>query len=606
MMNKLNPNKIDQLIDATERIGVIGSPSSTSEFSLDILGSAVTQKLVGELALFRYLQDNSQHYALGQITEITLQNSWHEDPTIRSLIRQRGRVDAVSERQDTHRGKMTFSAVFASSSHGYRPSILGTVPATGTPIHIVDDEVIEELLSPYKQQLFYLGYVYGSTPKLPLWFKHFDSGKDGAGEAYHLGIFGKTGSGKSVLAKTVLLAYAKHKQMGLFVFDPQGEFSLGLRHSDGPKHMGQILCPSSLKSLGRNFQLYDLNKIQLDRWEIFAELLVESGFFFDLGIKNRPYQEAAADYIEEFLKKHKEYTLKTLSEQQVFIDSLNHLSTNINRVYAGKSGSDRVQDFISEVIRNVQGSGVVEFHPTKDKWDLTASFFKGNEKTKSPTQIVKSALKQDRDGKRIMTVVDLSKRPSGVSQNDWDEKIKPLLIDRFLDELIREAENAYQDEKSLNTLVVLDEAHRLAPQERSKNERKERIKSNLVDAARTTRKYGLGWMFISQTLASLDSDIVQMLRIYFMGFGLSMGTEYQKLRELAGGQKDSLSLYQRFRDPQSSFDAASREYPFMTIGPVSPLSFSGTPLFLNTFNRVEDFVQSNRFQIQGTLPLYGR
>jgi len=35
--------------------------------------------------------------------------------------------------------------------------------------------------------LFYLGHVYGSKPKLPLWFKHFDSGQDGAGEAYHLG-----------------------------------------------------------------------------------------------------------------------------------------------------------------------------------------------------------------------------------------------------------------------------------------------------------------------------------------------------------------------------------------------------------------------------------
>jgi hypothetical protein len=54
---------LDQLIDAAERIGVIGSPSSTGELALDILGSAVSKKLVGELALFRYLQDTQQHYA---------------------------------------------------------------------------------------------------------------------------------------------------------------------------------------------------------------------------------------------------------------------------------------------------------------------------------------------------------------------------------------------------------------------------------------------------------------------------------------------------------------------------------------------------------------
>lgn len=217
--------KLDQLIDTAEQIGVVGSPSSTSELSLDILGSAVSKKLVGELALFRYLQDANSHYALGQITEVTLRNIWHEDPTMRSLIRQRGRVDAVSERQDTHQGEMTISAVFAGGGGHYRPSILGTVPATGTPILLVKDEVLDELLSPFRKQIFYLGYVYGSKPKLPLWFKHFDPGPDGAGEAYHLGIFGKTGSGKSVLAKMILLAYARYPRMALLIIDPQGEFA---------------------------------------------------------------------------------------------------------------------------------------------------------------------------------------------------------------------------------------------------------------------------------------------------------------------------------------------------------------------------------------------
>src|SRR5947208_202477 len=225
---------LDVLIDGTERLGVIGSPSSTSELALDVLGAAVTRKLVGELALFRYLQDSSQHYGLGQITEIQLRNIWHEDPTMRSLIRQRGRVDAISERQDTHLGKMSLSAVFCTGGpNGYEPSILGTVPSTGTPIHLVTDEVLDELLSPYRDQIFYLGYVYGSKPRLPLWFKHFDRGPDGAGEAYHLGVFGKTGSGKSVLAKMMLLAYARYPKMALLIVDPQGEFAGDMRQGGG-------------------------------------------------------------------------------------------------------------------------------------------------------------------------------------------------------------------------------------------------------------------------------------------------------------------------------------------------------------------------------------
>ena len=115
----------------------------------------------------------------------------------------------------------------------------------------------------------------------------------------------------------------------------------------------------------------------------------------------------------------------------------------------------------------------------------------------------------------------------------------------------------------------------------------------LIDASRTTRKYGLGWMFISQTLSSLHQGILDQMRIFFFGFGLGLGQEFQALRQLVGSSSTALDLYQLFRDPHSAFDVASRQYSFMTIGPVSPLSFSGTPLFLNAFNRCQDFLQVN-------------
>jgi len=53
--------------------------------------------------------------------------------------------------------------------------------------------------------------------ELPMWFKHFGTGPAGAGEAYHIGVFGRTGSGKSVLAKMITLAYARHADMGIFI-----------------------------------------------------------------------------------------------------------------------------------------------------------------------------------------------------------------------------------------------------------------------------------------------------------------------------------------------------------------------------------------------------
>ena len=99
----------------------------------------------------------------------------------------------------------------------------------------------------------------------------------------------------------------------------------------------------------------------------------------------------------------------------------------------------------------------------------------------------------------------------------------------------------------------------MAPREDPENQEKKAIRGLLIDAARTTRKYGVGWMFISQTLSSLHRGIVEQLRIFFFDFGLGMGQEFRALSELVGGRSKALDLYQLFRDPHSAFDVASRE-----------------------------------------------
>jgi hypothetical protein len=103
-------------------------------------------------------------------------------------------------------------------------------------------------------------------------------------------------------------------------------------------------------------------------------------------------------------------------------------------------------------------------------------------------------------------------------------------------------------------------------------------------------------MFISQTLASLDKEIWGQMGVYFFGFGLSAGSEYRTLQEIVGGDSAALNLYRAFRHPQSAFDSDSKEYPFMTHGPVSPLSFSGTPLFLSAFTSVDEFLNENNLK----------
>jgi DNA helicase HerA-like ATPase len=575
-------NKLDQLLGSVERIGVIGSPSTTGELSLDILGAAVGRKLVGELALFRFTQDSAPHYALGQITEIKLRNIWHEDPTMRSLIRQRGRVDAVSERQDTHQGEMTVSAVFAHGAKRYEPSILGTVPSTGTSIHLVNDDVLDELLSPYKAQLFYLGRVYGSKPRLPLWFKHFAPGPDGAGGAYHIGVFGKTGSGKSVLAKMILAAYARYPQMALFVIDPQGEFAKDIHG----KSTGEFQLPLGgiLKSLGKRPVVLSVRNLVLDTWALFEQILFESLFFERLSIPRGENRLLACEILADKLQKAS-VRLRELHTQQSFDKAWELLKDDrVQKIfYRTETSRARFQSMLDE-------ADPKEFY--RDYWSpVTELFREDREKARSIDKALGWLFSPEHTN-RPMLVVDLSREQAhGMF---WNDKIQALVIKRLLQGVTQTAEQAYGDNKALNTLVIMDEAHCLAPRDIPPEEEEAKaVRATLIDAVRTTRKYGLGWMFISQTLSSLHPEILQQLRISFFGFGLALGNEYQALSQLVGGKSRALDLYRLFRDPHSSFDIASRQYSFMTIGPVSPLSFAGTPLFLNVFNSVEAFMKEN-------------
>ena len=576
MMSNQN---LSQLVDQAERIGVIGSPSSTTELALDIMASAVDKKLVGELALFRYLQDSFDHYALGQITEISLRNIWHEDSTMRSLIRQRGKVDAVSERQDTHQGEMVISAVFFDENGNYRPSNLGTVPSTGTPTQLVDDQVLDLILQPYKEQIVYLGHVYGSRPKLPLWFKHFESGTEGAGEAYHLGIFGKTGSGKSVLAKMIMLAYARYDNMGILVVDPQGEFSQDV---SGNNVLGNFQLPvkNALDILKKERKVIGIQNLVLDRWELFVQILFESSFFELLSMPKGENREIAANVLGDNLKK-KQIKLTDLHKQDSFEQAWALLGDeNLQKVfYRSPSSRDRFNSLYLDANKG-------------DFFQIWKSITHLFDSTRSNAQTVDSILFQLFNTERKpLIVVNLTSKD--VEELYWNDTIQALVIKRLLEGIRFTAERAFSESKNLNTLVLMDEAHRLAPAGTLDNETMKQVRNIFIDSVRTTRKYGIGWMFISQTLSSLHREIAEQLRIYFFGFGLSMGTEFQALRNLVGGRSKALDLYQLFRDPQSSFDIASREYSFMTIGPVSPLSFAGTPLFLNVFTNPVEYLKAN-------------
>jgi len=572
-------SKLKEVVGKAERIGVVGSPSSTANLTIDILGTAANKRLVGNLSVFNYDQEGHDNYALGQIVEIEMRNPWTQDPTMRGLIRQRGRVDPITERQDTHTASMSVSSVFSDTGSRLEQSILGTVPPTGTSIKLLDSHIMDSLLEDYREQLFYLGNAYGTSIPLPMWFKHFGTGEQGAGEAYHFGIFGKTGSGKSVLAKMILSGYSKHDEMSIFILDPQGEFS---RDFQTDTELKRIIG----ERLGKNVEVYSLHNLVLTGWQLFKKVLMQSGFLGSLGVVHESNQERAANQIERILKNSCEGGLEDpnkvlgnahrrelfdvlwlrLQDEQVLIN-----------IYSSEDLRERVRSNLEAANRDEK----------YEYWKRIANLFTFEGK-RDATWIKKLVNKINE--KKSVTIIDLSE--ANVPRDlFWNETVKFIVLGQFIESIKLEAESKYKEETLLNGLVIIDEAHRLAPRQKSDNEDVERVKEHLIDAVRTTRKYGLGWMFISQTLSSLHRDIINQIRIYIFGFGLGWGIEREALREIIGGQSEAMALYQRFNDPQSSL--GEKEYSFMSYGPISPLSFSGSPLFFNAFRFPDKFQHFN-------------
>ena len=411
----------------------------------------------------------------------------------------------------------------------------------------MEDSLLNLLLREQRENLFYLGHSYGSKTKLPMWFKHFGHGVHGAGEAYHLGIFGITGSGKSNLAKMIMTSYAKHPEMGMLVLDPVGEFAKTLSASDegtprSPKYSSANYSPSSTRqnngefnlnmkqvfqSLNKKFHVINVRNIVLDRWALFSEIFSGSKFFQRLTIGSQN-KSLAVEAIQSKLREKDKITLGRLIERSTFDKVMVHLSSDeIQRqIFASEEPRKRLKKVLEEIDRDDLYGNI---------WKPFCILFDGKRENAIK---VDTLLEKLRDEKSVV-VVDLSMPQDTRAANlsYWSENIQFLILKRILDGLIDLGEENWHGNSFLNTLVILDEAHRFANREKTDNQKLEDLRMKLLDAVRTTRKYGLGWIFLSTSLSSIRREIIQQLRIVFYGFGLSLGSDLITLKEMVSDPK---------------------------------------------------------------------
>lgn len=598
LLNLLN-NQSDEF-----NIGSVGSPSNTTEIIIDINQKSEKKRNLGQLVCLIQPQEQDKLVVIGQISEIETKNRWHEDLTFRGIIKRRGSLPHLSEKADVRTAKLNVQACFSIAPDGkISEGILGTSPATGTPIFSVRDEILDKLLAQYKNQIIYLGHAYATDVKMPLWLKHFDRDpkdakdheKTGAGEAYHIGVFGKSGSGKSGLAAYMLLGYARHKNMGMIFIDPQNQFA---SDKDLPFELH-----NSLKKLDRKVEVYSLtNQIRLgtksNSVSLFSSILLKADFYANIGVKSKGNQEDAAERVKiiiaNILSQSKTELKKAPDDLLVnLIQSLRNDGVALERIYASKDSRKRLENTLDDIMNNS-----LELKRIKEEiWQPVLDLFlEKDSKSNYRTSLWHIVQKSVTDEQKPIVFLDIQGKGATFAEND---EIKALILKEISITLKVAGEEAFNQDKKLNCLICLDEAHRFVKSSFGSDDNTEM--SNLtrafVDGVRTTRKYGLGYMFITQTIASLHKEIVQQLRLYAFGYGLTSGSEYRQIEELVS-DKQALSLYKSFVDPQSN-----KQYPFMFLGPISPLSFTGSPLFIQMFTEFNKFKEANKLieQSQGNL-----
>jgi hypothetical protein len=575
-------------------VGVVGSPSSTTEVTVDILHDATNAPLHGQLVYLAHPLDDRVLMALGTVTEIVTQNRWHEDPNMRGVLKRYGTLPHLSAEGDVRTAEVVIQAAYLADdvdpAQGEPPiesgGSLSMSPTTGAEVGRVTDEFLTQLLRRHAAEITYLGHIYNHEDvKLPLIIRDFRRADEGgAGEAYHTGIFGMTGSGKSVFASYLLAAQLTHPGLAVVVMDPQGQFT------------SERGLPFSLQEwaerLGRPVISYSISSdIRLPQSApLLSELLAQTRFFRDiLTIRHETNRESA---IEEFTRVLRSVTgwddQPPDTVLRAVITSLSGDAQALQRIYTSPLPLARLQNTLALLLGDPAQFelAAVIFRPLHSLF--TASNL-GGTRRHSLQALLEDVLNPDAD-RRPFLVIDFSSRGEGQELLE-STAVKARILRLVCSTLNRQAEKLFREDRSLNALVVFDEAQRFAAEAPEGDEAKE-LAERLVDYVRTTRKYGLGWTFITQEIASLRKGIYDQLRVRCFGYGLTSGTELARLSQTIGNPS-ARDLYSSFVDP-----AAIRpsKYPFMLVGPLSPLSFTGAPVFLSVYTNFEQFKMDNDFE----------
>jgi hypothetical protein len=591
-------------IHDAQQVAVVGSPSTNYEVTLDLLDAATHEPLVGSMLLLAQPLAGGQELALGTVTEVTTVNQWHTNALLRGVVKTRGEIPGMSgDVGDVRAATIRLQACYKRSADGQDlqpwtqsgPS-LRMSPPTGTPVRKVTNEVVDELMAG-EDDLHYLGHLHGTQVRVPMSIRDF-SGDRGA---FHAAICGQSGSGKTIQASLIFAGQMRHHDHGMIIIDPQGQWS------------SETGMPYSLqewaREMGREVTVRRVSEdLRLEKDAVlFGDLLAKTKFTGEITKMAPETAGYLIDELAKIVKKRSDWEREdSASLLQHLLDRLADPSV-LGRIYADENRQTRLAEALQEAsdddtrfadlmrqfspLHNLFGPINPGGQPRHSLWGTISAVFDKQARGGGPAPLL--ILDMSTSGevswvKDLLADEDQQQMLEALRVLDQDG-IKAAILRQACRTLKHASEAAFRGGETLNTMVVFDEAWRYAPPVHlaSDDEIKE-LSKDLAGYARDTRKFGIGWFYITQSPRSLNGDIWDQLSIRILGYGLG-GADLAKVAEQMD-DPDHLKLYRSFAPPDST---KPKVYPFMVLGPVSPLSFTKAPVMLSAYTDFDVFRADN-------------
>jgi hypothetical protein len=141
----------------------------------------------------------------------------------------------------------------------------------------------------------------------------------------------------------------------------------------------------------------------------------------------------------------------------------------------------------------------------------------------------------------------MGKRFPGIDETE----LKAFFISRIIEKIRDVAEEKFGGSNLLNVLITMDEAHKYVGSSYSDlPEDLKLLKMQIVKNVKETRKYGIGWLFITQTTVDFDKEIYRQLHDYFFLYGLGVGADLQHMKEVV--PKKFIEQYRGLPNPKQT------------------------------------------------------